>query len=183
MRPRLIAAAIALLALGALQVLPVLGQAPPKPWSPPGQPQIPANGAYLPDSTVMIRVAGDPVRAGEIVYAYFDAFRANVPPDDSVGRVQYLQTFVNQRLLARLAHEVNPPLDFTARARLREQEDRVLSNALYLRQVEDSVRVDTSEVRKLYWSTTTERRLRLMTIADKSTAEKVRAALVGHRMT
>src|SRR5689334_1239086 len=117
-------------------------------WQPPRatEPTV----SYLPDSTVLARFEGTPIRAGEVVAHYFDALPTERPDADSVGRASFLHTLVDQKVLGRIARQANKPFDFEDRAKMRETEQRVLSNELFKRYVVDSVVVDSADVRRLY---------------------------------
>jgi hypothetical protein len=145
-------------------------------WRPPSQ-------AFLPDTTVLVRVEGSSVTAAKVVWTYFGTYFPDRPPSDSLGRVQFLNSIVDQKVLGLLARERNAPLSFEDRGTLRDDEQRVLSNILYTREVTDSVRADTSDARRCYNAAGVERHLRQIRFRDPASAEKARAGLMTHRTT
>jgi hypothetical protein len=154
-----------------------------QPWKPPvaANAEPPAN--LLPDSTLLARFQGDPIRAREVVGRYYDALPTERPDPDSSGRAQWLHTIVDQRVMGAVAREVNRPFGFEDRAKMRDFEQRILSNEVFQRYVLDSLVVDSTAAHGLWDQMDTERHLRWMLFADQATAIKVRAALAKKTMT
>ncbi|HUK62884.1 MAG TPA: hypothetical protein VLV15_06110, partial [Dongiaceae bacterium] len=93
--PRAVAPSLVLVSISVM-VGAALAQSPTgmKPWHPAG----PTTGTMmgrqhgdLPDSTVMIRFDGHPIRALDVVGAYFNGYPPDLPKSDSLGRVEFLR--------------------------------------------------------------------------------------------
>jgi hypothetical protein len=158
-----------------------------QPWKPttgkPASEAGPAAVNLLPDSTVLARFQGDPIRASEVVARYYDALPNERPEADSSGRAQWLHTMVDQRVMGALAREVNRPFGFEDRATMRGYEQRILSNEVFQRYVLDSLVEDTTAAHRLWDEMLTIRHLRWMLCTDKATATRVRDALAKKTMT
>jgi hypothetical protein len=142
-----------------------------------------AEGPYLPDTTVLLRVGDRTRRVSDYVRSWFASMPEYRPAADSAGRVAFLNSMVDKEVLGLLAKEVNRPLAFEDRAVMREHEQRVLSNVLYKRAVVDSVTVGEDEIRRVYerqygW----DYRLQRIVCRDEYTAGRVREMLAGGKL-
>src|SRR5262249_48960442 len=135
--------------------------------------------SYLPDTTVLVRVDDQVVRASEFVESYFDSWPEYRPLADSLGRVQLLNQFVNKEILGIVARQANPPLQYEERQKLREYTQRTISNTLFQRMVCDSVIVTDADIAALRREYSSEKHLQQMVFADLATANRVREELVA----
>src|SRR5262245_46634084 len=83
---------------------------------------------FLPPEQVIARVGTRTITAASFSKAFFDSDPAGRPKPDSAGRATFLNTLVKRDVIALVAHEINPPLDFTQRAELRAFTNSVLRN-------------------------------------------------------
>ena len=177
-----IASLAAAASLGLAETRPASGAA--KAWRPAAvAAPVKTRPSYLPDTTVMIRFDGQPVTAGEVMAAYYNGYPPDLPKADSLGRAEFLNSIVQQRVLGALARDVDPPVGFEDRMQLRQAEERAISNELYIREVRRLAVADTAEARDWYEQCKTDHHLRVMTIAERATAERIRANLVNRRMS
>ena len=174
--------------------------AAPAPWTPKGPPPAadsaamgkpavrwvndqPDTGQFLPDTVLLARVAKREIRVGDYVDAFFKSYAEFRPKPDSAGRVEFLNSMINKDVLGLTALEINRPMGFEDRAKMREHTQRVYSNVLYQRAVLDSALVTEEEARKVYEQHRYAQHLRHIHCADRATAEKLRADLVAKRIT
>jgi peptidyl-prolyl cis-trans isomerase C len=143
----------------------------------------PEGSHFLDDSAVVLRVEDRAVRAGDFVTTYFNSWPEYRPMPDSAGRVQFLKQLETKEIMAIVAARGNRELGFEDRLTLRQHEERVLSNVLYQRMVDDSVRVTDADVEALKRQYSLEKRLRHIQFEDLATAKRVRADLLAKRIT
>ncbi|MBI1796086.1 MAG: peptidyl-prolyl cis-trans isomerase [Candidatus Eisenbacteria bacterium] len=137
---------------------------------------------WLPDSTVLARVDGRPIRASEFVREYFHSYAEFRPSQDSTGRVEFLNNLVNKEVMTLTARAVKRPLAFEDRLQIREDTERALGNTLFQRAVLDSAVVTDDEIRQVYETYKYDQRFRQIIFDDKPTAEQVRADLIAGRI-
>lgn len=172
----------------------------PQPWTPPpgtAAPQattpkpdlryvggIPDTaGAFLPDSAMLASVDGRKLTAGEFVQTWYNAYAADLPKSDSLGRVEWLNSMVDREVMGRVARKVNRPFTYEDRLQLRQHTQRVLANVLYVRAVLDSVTVTPDDVRAVLPQFEVEHHLRRLQFLDQPSADKALADLRAKRMT
>lgn len=195
-RGLLIAVLFAALAPGS----PPTATAAPATWTPP-RPALPATpdsaarrhvnwvndepdtGQFLPDTTLLARVAKREIRVGGYVNAFFSSYAEFRPRPDSAGRVEFLNSMINKDVLGLTALEANRPMGFEDRARMREHTQRVYANVLYQRAVLDSAMATEDEMRKVYEQHRYAQHFRHIQPVDFATAERVRRDLVAKRIT
>lgn len=143
---------------------------------------VPDTGQFLPDTTWLIRVGPRTRTIRDFVEAWFASLVEFRPKGDSAGRVEFLNSMLNKEVLGLTALASQRPLGFEDRAKMREFNDRMLSNLLYQRLVMDSIQITEQDVRE-YWSQYTySQRFRHITLFDGALAERVRADLVAGRI-
>lgn len=138
---------------------------------------------FLPDTTVLVRVADRTVDVAEFIETYFQSWPEYRPAPDSLGRVQFLQQFVHREIMGGVAQRAYPTVTFEDRVVLRQWEERALGNVLYRRLVEDSVVVRREDVEALRREFGLEKRLQHIVFRDPATAKRVRADLVFNRIS
>ncbi|HYM80983.1 MAG TPA: peptidyl-prolyl cis-trans isomerase [Candidatus Limnocylindria bacterium] len=143
----------------------------------------PAQRAYLPDTAVLARVDGRPIRASEFVESYFGSYPEFRPAADSAGRVEFLNSMINKEILGRIAKESGRELGFEDRLTMRQITTRVLGNVLFQRLVLDSIRVTDADVRQVMRQFARDLHLREITFDDPESAESVRRELAAKRLT
>lgn len=170
----------------------------PSPWTPPPGGRKPAptaepapvriidgvrdTGQFLPDTTMLYRVADRQGTARQFVEFWFASLAEYRPSSDSLGRTEFLNSMVNKEVLGLTALNAGRELGFEDRATMREFTNRVLANVLFQRLVADSIRVTEEDV-KAYWDQFTyEQRIRRIQLDDLATARRVHAELVGKRL-
>src|SRR5262245_54925129 len=135
--------------------------------------------AFLPDSTVLARVADRSIRVVRFVDAYFASYAPVRPRPDSAGRVEFLNSMVNKEVMGLTALKINRPLTFEDRAQLREYTDRMLSNALYRQAVLESVTVSDEDVRRVHAQYGFEQHYRRIRFDDPNAAALVRRQVMA----
>jgi len=138
---------------------------------------------YLPDSTVIARVADRTFRFREFIDEYFYSFAEFRPKSDSLGRVEFLNTLVNKSVLGLTANEIQRPLNFEDRTQLREFKRRVTNNTLFQRYVIDSIQVSEDEVRRIYDQYKVNVHIRHIQFESLPLAQRVRIDLISGRIT
>lgn len=187
MKPRVIACAGLAVAVAALALAPpARPAADPKPGPatvPYGRnlPDPPSTGV-LPDSFVLCRVADRVVRAAEFVDTYFNSYAEFRPPQDSLGRVAFLESLIQKDLLGVQARRLNYALSFADRATLREYSNQIYSNVLYQRVVVDPVAISDADVRRAYDYYKHEVHLRHIVFPNREIGERVRRDLLSGRI-
>ncbi len=136
----------------------------------------------LPDTTVLARIENRVIRVRDYVEKYFDSDPQQRPSQDSLGRVEFLNSLVNKNVLGLTALASKLELGFEDRAVLREHTQRVLSNVLYQRMVIDSVAATDADVQQAYEQFKTDVRLKHILLPNRATAEQVRKDLVAKRI-
>lgn len=140
-------------------------------------------GQFLPDTAVIGRVNEVRITSRDFVETYYNAYAPDRPAQDSLGRVEWLNSMVNKVVLGTLARKVNKPFGFEDRATLRDYRQRVLANILFQRAVLDSAIVDTAEVRQVYdREFKTEYHLRHILLRQLAAAEVGRRELLSGRI-
>uniref|UniRef100_A0A832I4A8 Peptidyl-prolyl cis-trans isomerase n=1 Tax=Eiseniibacteriota bacterium TaxID=2212470 RepID=A0A832I4A8_UNCEI len=137
---------------------------------------------FLPDTAVLARVEDRAITAFRFVDAFFASDPEFRPTMDSTGRAKFLQSLVNQAVLGLVATEANRPLGFEDRLRLREESNRILSNALYQRAVLDSVTVTDADVQRAYEQCKTELRISEIVVSDEQEAHRLRREIAAGRI-
>ena len=160
----------AMFALAACLLLPLLAQAQPPHRPAPGavapvdpnkpvpgkftSPKlrgwindVPDTGQFLPDSVWLLRVGPRVTKVGDYVRSWFTSYPEYRPGQDSLGRVQFLNSLLHKDVLGMTALALNRPLVFEDRLALNETRQRSLANATYQRFVRDSITVSDAEVR------------------------------------
>jgi len=168
--------ALSFLAVAALLLSRPTLAAPPAGAAAPG-------AALQPPDHVLARVGPRSITAAIFSKSFFDSDPTGRPRPDSAGRVTFLNTLVKRDVMALVAREVSPPLDFTARAELRQYTNSLMRNVLYQRMVFDSVTVTEEEVRKTYEQYKEDVRLEHLQVEQRQAAERIRADLVAKRIT
>ncbi len=143
---------------------------------------VPDTGQFLPDSVWLLRVGPRVTTVGTYVSQWYSSYPEYRPPQDSTGRVKFLQNLLNRDVLGLTALEQNRPLSFEDRLALREVRQRSLANAVYQRFVRDSVTVSEAEVRSLWETYKWLQRFRHILVADRTAAERVRRELISGRI-
>ena len=138
---------------------------------------------YLPDTTVLVRVNDRAVRVSDFVELYFEAWAEYRPAADSLGRVQFLKQFVNKEILGVVARQINHPLAYEERQKLREYSQRAISNTLFQRMVRDSVVVTDADIAALRKEYSSEKHLQHIVFADLPTARRVRDDLAAGKIS
>jgi len=138
---------------------------------------------YLPDSAVILTVADRKVTVGEYIDSYFGMNGEFRPKPDSLGRVEFLKTLVNKNILGLTAMEIAKPLGFEDRAVMREHTDRVLSNVLFRRVVQDSIVVSDADIARVYDDYKWEIHMRHIQCPTLALAQKVRLDLLQGRIS
>jgi PPIC-type peptidyl-prolyl cis-trans isomerase-like protein len=145
--------------------------------------QAPGKQDYLPDSTVLLRVNDHAVRVRDFVELYFEAWPEYRPQPDSLGRLQFLKQFENKSILGVVAREVNHPLEYEERQKLREWSQRAISNTLFQRLVTDSVSVTNEDIAALRREYSCEKHLQHIVFADLPTAQRVRDEMAAGKLS
>lgn len=138
---------------------------------------------YLPDTTVIARVGNRTFRFSDFISEYFYSFAEFRPKTDSLGRVEFLNTLINKNVLGLAANEIQPPLTFEDRARLRELRQRTINNTLFQRYVVDSIQVSEDEVRRIYDQYKVSINIRHIQFENLALAQRVRLDLISGRIT
>jgi hypothetical protein len=144
---------------------------------------VPDTGQFLPDTVELGRIDGHVFRVKDFRERWFASYMLDRPKTDSTGRFEFLNSMVNKEVLASLARQVNRPLTFEDRQRIREARERMLSNAVFARLVADSVRVTPEEVNHLYEQSGYALHLQQIVAAHPALVEEARAAVASGRMT
>jgi hypothetical protein len=140
-------------------------------------------GVFLPDTTVLARVDDHVFTARDFVETYYNAYAPDRPGQDSLGRVDWLNSMVNKDVLGRVARAAAAPLTFEDRITLRAHTDRVLSNVLFLRAVLDSSAVKEPELVSVYRQFPVEHHVRRLYFADPNIADQVWRDLKAKKLT
>ena len=155
-------------------------------WSPPRAIEPKGSrlegGQDLPDTTVLARVEDRVIRTTNFVNAYFASYAEFRPPQDSLGRVEFLTSMVDKEVLALTALEANRPMSFEDRVVMREFTERVMANVLFARAVMDSVFITEEDVRAAHAPYGWQYHLKHILFADQPTAASVREKLLARRL-
>ena len=196
----------AMLALAACLALPMLSQAQPPHRPAPGgaapvdpnkpvpgkftSPKlkgwindVPDTGQFLPDSVWLLRVGPRVTTVGDYVRNWFGSYPEFRPGQDSLGRVQFLNSLLHKDVLGMTALALNRPLGFEDRIALRETRQRSLADAVYQRFVRDSVVVTDAEIRTQWESFKWQQHFRHILVGDRITADRVRRELISGHIT
>ena len=144
---------------------------------------VPDTGQFLPDTTMLGRVNEHRITVGDYVSSYFNAYAEDRPGPDSLGRVAFLNAMINKEVLGRTARAAGYQPTFEDRSVMREYEERLCSNILYLREVYDSSAIDPGDVERVYQQFGYELHVRHILFADQITAERVRLLLVRGQLS
>src|SRR5262245_58071403 len=142
----------------------------------------PDTGQFLPDSVWLLRVGPRVHTAGTYVQEWFASYPEYRPPQDSTGRVKFLNSLMHKDVLGMTALAQKRPLGFEDRLALREVRQRQLATAVYQRFVRDSVVVTDAEVRTQWESYQWLQHFRHILLLDRPTAERVRRELISGRI-
>ena len=137
----------------------------------------------LPNSTVIAKVNDRSLTVHDFRERYFAAGPAFQPTTDSAGRAEFLESLINKEVLALVARKVDPPLDATEQATLKEYGRSILSSVLYQRYISDSVSVTEQEIRRMHEQYGWELHLRHILFEDKAVARRVREDLARRKTT
>ena len=157
----------------------ILAVSPPSEAAPNAAAVPPAG--FIPDTTVLARVNDSAITVRDFIRSYFNAYAADRPGVDSLGRVEFLKALINKEVLGRTARKAGYVPTFEDRVVMREYTERVLSDVLYLRAVLDSVQVTDADIQRVYDQFRYELHLRHILFADRATADRVRLDLLRGR--
>jgi hypothetical protein len=143
----------------------------------------PDTGQFLADSVWLLRVGPRVTNVGTYLREWFASYPEYRPPQDSTGRVTFLNNLMNKDIMALTALSQNRPLSFEDRLAVRETRQRCLTTAVHVRFVDDSVHVSEDEVRELWKNYSFKQHLRHILLEDRNTADRVRRELIGGRIT
>lgn len=143
---------------------------------------IPDTGQYLPDSTAIGRIDDRIFRVFEFRERWYASFMEDRPKTDSAGRDEFLNSMVNKEVLAAVGREVNRSFTFEDRAKMRELQQRMLSNAVFARLVADSAQVTKDDVQHLYDQSGLRLHVQHIVAADPATAERARTDVLARRL-
>jgi PPIC-type peptidyl-prolyl cis-trans isomerase-like protein/parvulin-like peptidyl-prolyl cis-trans isomerase-like protein len=174
----------------------------PVPWKPPGSTTAPTTapgsaarkapvyiggvmdtGQFLPDTTVLARVAGRTIRIGRYVDAFFSSYAEFRPKPDSLGRVEFLNSMINKEVLGLAALAINRPFAYEDRVTMRGFTERTLANVLFQRSVLDSVVVTEDDVRSVHAQYGWQVHLRHLRFSDPNTAATARSAVLAGKLS
>jgi hypothetical protein len=142
----------------------------------------PHDASMLADTAVLARIENRVVRVHDFNERFFDSDPQERPTQDSLGRVEFLNSLVNKNVLGLAVLAANHELSFEDRTVLREHTQRVLSNVLYQRMVIDSVGVTEADIQAAYEQFKTDVHLKHILFPDRTSAERVRKDLVARRV-
>src|SRR5206468_2051533 len=142
----------------------------------------PDTGQFLADSVWLLRVGPRVTTAGRFVEDYFASYPEYRPAQDSLGRVQFLQSILNKDVLGLTAVALDHPLGFEDRLAIREARERALARAVYRRFVSDSVKTTEQELRAQWETYGWDQHVRHLLLADRNAADKVRRELISGRI-
>ncbi len=143
---------------------------------------VPDTGQFLPDSVWLLRVGPRVTTVRSYLESWFTSYPEFRPSQDSIGRVQFLNTLLNRDVMGLTATAQERALGFEDRLALRETRQRSLANAVYRRFVQDSVQVSEPEVRALWETYHWLQHYRHILVTDRSLAERVRRELISGRI-
>ncbi len=152
-----------------------------KPAAKPAARPAPIAGV-LADSAVLARVEDRVIRVSDFNEKYFDSAPEHRPAQDSLGRVEFLNSMVNKYVLALTARASKIELGFEDRAVIREHTQRILANVLYQRMVIDSVVASEADILESYEQFKNDVRLKHILLPSRAEAEQVRKELVAKRI-
>jgi hypothetical protein len=140
-------------------------------------------GKYLEPDVVMARIQDRTITVRDFIDEYFYSYAEFRPRPDSLGRVEFLNTLINKNVLGLTASEIQKPLEFEDRARMREFTQRTIGNVLYQRVVLDSVKIPEAAVLREYERYKSSIRIRHIQFESRELAEKVRLDILAGRIT
>jgi hypothetical protein len=159
------------------------GSSTPAPAATAGQPRSAQDTIqYLPDRTVLARVADRVIRVIDYRGSFFSSDAQVRPKPDSAGLVTFLNVMIDKEVLGLTARQVDPPFGFEERAEMRRHTNTVLDNVLYTRMVIDSIVITEEDFRSIYPQYERTLRLRSILFNDRALAEKVRLDLLRGRI-
>ncbi len=143
---------------------------------------VPDTGQFLADSVWLLRVGPRVTTVREYLESWFTSYPEFRPSQDSLGRVQYLNTLMNRDVLGLTAMAQERALGFEERLAIRETRQRSLASAVYKRFVTDSVKVSDAEVRTMWETYQWLQHFRHILVKDRNLAERVRRELISGRI-
>ena len=144
---------------------------------------IPDTGQFLADTVWVLRVGPRRTTVGDFVREWFASYPEYRPPQDSTGRIRFLNTLMNRDVMALTALALGRPMSFEDRLATREAKQRALTIAVRQRFVDDSVQVSDAQVRALWEAYSWQQHLRHILVEDRATADRVRRELISGRIT
>lgn len=142
---------------------------------------VPDTGQFLADSVWLLRVGPRVTRVGDYVERWYATYPEDRSGQDSLGRLQFLETLTNKDVLGMAALSIERPSTFEDRSELRIARQRALANAVYRRYVRDSIVVAEKEIRDLWETYKWDQHVRHIMLADRNAAEMVRREIVSGR--
>ena len=107
-------------------------------------------GQFLPDNAILGRVGARNIRVFDFRDGYFASAPEFRPPQDSLGRLQFLNNIVKKEVLGQAAQAAGYALSFEERSTIREYRATILSNLLYMRTVRDSSNIGEDSLRTVH---------------------------------
>jgi hypothetical protein len=150
--------------------------------APASEAATPAAPQVLPDSFVIARVGERPISVYGFRDAYFASDATLRPMPDSLGRLEFLQVLINKEILGQTALKAGYQFGFEDRATMRDFQNQILSNMLFLREVHDSSAIGEDSLRHVYQFYQRELKLRILYFTDRSQAEYTRQQLIGGKL-
>ncbi len=144
---------------------------------------LPDTGQFLADSVWLLRVGPRVTNVGQYVERWYATYPEDRPSQDSLGRLQFLESLTAKDVLGMTALSIERTPTFEDRFELRNARQRALANAVYRRFVADSITVTEAEVKALWETYKWDQHLRHIMLADLNAAEKVRREIVSGRLT
>lgn len=139
---------------------------------------VPDTGQFLPNSTLLAKVADREISVFAFRDFYFLSRPEIRPGRDSVGRAEFLTNMIRKEVLGLTALASNIPLNFEDRATLREHRATLLSNRLFETAVLNVPAPPEDSLRKVYEFHKAELRMRVLHFTDRAQAEAARQSLV-----
>ncbi|TMQ69684.1 MAG: hypothetical protein E6K80_10905 [Candidatus Eisenbacteria bacterium] len=160
----------------------VMADKAPPVYRPPGRP-VRASVDYLPDSVVVARVDGKPIRVADFVDRYFNMYPEYRPVADSSGRLEFFNTLMTKEIMAAVARKTKHEETYEDRATIRSYIQRVLGNVLFERTILDSAHVSEQEAQAVYDQMKRELRVSRLRFGSYATAERMRRDLLAGRIS
>src|SRR5262245_43414857 len=138
---------------------------------------------YLPDSVVLARVNDRVIRVKDYIHAFFNTSPEFRPHADSLGRRKFLETMIQQEIIAKVARDAKRPETMEDRGVMKTYSTRAYSNVLYKREVLDSVRVTEADIDSIMAQMRRRLHLQRMRFGSRQTAERIRGDLIANRIS